>query len=170
MSPNLLFVEISATKTLTTRPFGVNLITINPQPPEPIDVCANPGVGHVVLAGGLPTTAAVSRIKRGGAHVFCFAPALAFARKLVRMGVDAIVIEGSEAGGHIGPVSTGVLAQEILPHLADVPVFVAGGVGGGGGGGSFFSRGGAGGPLGAPPVCVRVSLAHPPIKRALSRA
>jgi enoyl-[acyl-carrier protein] reductase II len=51
------------------------------------------------------------------------------AKRLVRSGAAAIVIEGSEAGGHIGPVSLTVLAQEILPHLKDVPVFVAGGLG-----------------------------------------
>lgn len=56
-------------------------------------------------------------------------PALALAKKLVRSGADALVIEGSEAGGHIGPVSLNVLAQEILPHIKDVPVFVAGGIG-----------------------------------------
>jgi enoyl-[acyl-carrier protein] reductase II len=62
--------------------------------------------------------------------VICFAPALALAKKLVRSGVDALIIEGMEAGGHIGPVATSVLAQEILPELAgEVPVFVAGGIG-----------------------------------------
>jgi len=170
MSPNLLSVEISATKALTTRPFGVNLITIHPQLPELIDVCATHGVGHVVLAGGLPTTAAVSRIKRGGAHVFCFAPTLAFARKLVRMGVDAIVIEGSEAGGHIGPVSTGVLAQEILPHLADVPVFVAGGIGRGEAMLAYLEMGAAGVQLGTRFVCAHESIAHPRFKQAFVRA
>ena len=86
-------------------------------------------VGHVVLAGGFRRARRSRRIKDGGAQVLCFAPALVLARKLVRMGADAIVIEGSEAGGHIGPVSTSVLAQEILPHLTEVPVFVAGGIG-----------------------------------------
>ena len=47
------------------------------------------------------------------------------------MGVDALIIEGNEAGGHIGPVSTGVLAEQILPHTKEVPVFVAGGIGSG---------------------------------------
>src|SRR5260370_32400764 len=121
--------EIQGAKAMTRRPFGVNLITLDSQLLDLIDVCADRRVDHVVLAGGLPSGAAVNRIKESGARVFCFAPALGFARKLVRMGVDAIVIEGSEAGGHIGPVSTGVLAQEILPHLTSVPVFVAGGGG-----------------------------------------
>ena len=86
----------------------------------------------MVLAGGLPPAAAIARLKQGGAKVMCFAPAVALAKKLVRSGSDAIVIEGMEAGGHIGPVSTSVLAQEILPAVRDVPVFVAGGIGRGG--------------------------------------
>src|SRR5258708_3470257 len=131
MSPELLAGEISATAATTRRPFGVNLITMHPQLLELIDVCIAHRVGHVVLAGGLPSAAAIQRIRNGGARVVCFAPALVIARKLVRMGVDAIVIEGSEAGGHIGPVSTAVLAQEVLPHITEVPVFVAGGGGGG---------------------------------------
>jgi len=49
--------------------------------------------------------------------VVCFAPALELAKRLIRAGADALVIEGSEAGGHIGPVSLTVLAQEILPHI-----------------------------------------------------
>jgi enoyl-[acyl-carrier protein] reductase II len=71
----------------------------------------------------------VRAVKDGGARLIAFAPALVLAKRLVRSGADAIVIEGSEAGGHIGPVSLTVLAQEILPHLKDVPVFVAGGLG-----------------------------------------
>jgi enoyl-[acyl-carrier protein] reductase II len=123
-----------------------------------------------VLAGGLPSGAAVTRIKQSGARVFCFAPALGFARKLVRMGVDAIVIEGSEAGGHIGPVSTGVLAQEILPHLADVPVFVAGGIGRGEAMLAYLEMGASGVQLGTRFVCAHESVAHPRFKQAFIRA
>jgi enoyl-[acyl-carrier protein] reductase II len=166
MSPQLLSREIQATQAMTTRPFGVNLITLHPELLELIDVCAAHHVGHVVLAGGLPSNAAVSRIKRSGARVFCFAPALGFARKLVRMGVDAIVIEGNEAGGHIGPVSTGVLAQEILPHLTGVPVFVAGGIGRGEAMLAYLEMGASGIQLGTRFVCAHESIAHPRFKRA----
>ena len=166
MSPDLLSSEIQATRAITKRPFGVNLITLHPELLELIDVCAAHRVGHVVLAGGLPSNAAVSRIKRSGARVFCFAPALGFARKLVRMGVDAIVIEGNEAGGHIGPVSTGVLAQEILPHLVDVPVFVAGGIGRGEAMLAYLEMGASGVQLGTRFVCAHESIAHPRFKRA----
>src|SRR5205823_5733929 len=72
MSPELLAEEIGATRAMTARPFGVNLITLHPQLLELIDVCTTHRVGHVVLAGGLPSSAAVSRIKQGGAQVFCF--------------------------------------------------------------------------------------------------
>src|SRR5215469_13342409 len=170
MSPELLSTEISATKMLTQRPFGVNLITLHPQLLELIEVCAEHRVGHVVLAGGLPSTAAVQAIKRGGARVFCFAPALGFARKLVRMGADAIIIEGSEAGGHIGPVSTGVLAQEILPHLDSIPVFVAGGIGRGEALLAYLEMGAAGVQLGTRFVCAKESIAHPRFKQAFIRA
>jgi enoyl-[acyl-carrier protein] reductase II len=166
MSPELLSSEIQATQARTTRPFGVNLITLHPNLLELIDVCAAHRVGHVVLAGGLPSKAAISRIKQSGARVFCFAPALGFARKLVRMGVDAIVIEGNEAGGHIGPVSTGVLAQEILPQLIGVPVFVAGGIGRGEAMLAYLEMGASGVQLGTRFVCAHESIAHPRFKRA----
>ena len=106
MDPARLLEEIAGTRALTDRPFGVNLITMHPQLMELIEVCAERGVGHVVLAGGLPPRAAMRRAKEGGAKLICFAPALVLARKLVRDGADALVIEGNEAGGHIGPVST----------------------------------------------------------------
>jgi enoyl-[acyl-carrier protein] reductase II len=170
MSPDLLAAEIDATKALTGRPFGVNLITLHPRLPDLIDVCIDKRVGHVVLAGGLPTGAAMNRIKQGGARVICFAPALGFARKLVRMGADAIVIEGSEAGGHIGPVSTGVLAQEILPNLPEVPVFVAGGIGRGEAMLAYLEMGASGVQLGTRFVCAFESIAHPRFKAAFLRA
>jgi len=170
MSPGLLAGEIAATEALTEKPFGVNLITMHPELTELIDVCTAHRVGHVVLAGGIPSTAAIERIRVGGARVVCFAPALLIAKKLVRMGADAIVIEGSEAGGHIGPVSTAVLAQEVLPHLTAVPVFVAGGIGRGEAMLSYLEMGAAGVQLGTRFVCAYESIAHRHFKRAFIRA
>ena len=170
MTPALLDAEIAATRERTDRPFGVNLITLHPDLMTLIDVCARRAVGHIVLAGGLPSAAAVARIKDSGARLICFAPALAIARKLVRMGADAIVIEGMEAGGHIGPVSTGVLAQEILPHLTAVPIFVAGGIGRGEAITSYLEMGAAGVQLGTRFVCAHESIAHPRFKQAFLRA
>jgi enoyl-[acyl-carrier protein] reductase II len=170
MPPALLDAEIAATAALTTKPFGVNLITMHPQLMELIEVCIGRRVGHVVLAGGIPGGAAIQRLCEGDARVICFTPALGLARKLVRMGADAIVIEGSEAGGHIGPVSTAVLAQEVLPHLTEVPVFVAGGIGRGEAVLSYLEMGASGVQLGTRFVCAHESIAHPHFKRAFIRA
>jgi enoyl-[acyl-carrier protein] reductase II len=159
-----------ATASLTQRPFGVNLITMHPQLMDLIDVCLAHGVGHVVLAGGIPPAAAIVRIRDGGARAVCFAPALVLAKKLVRSGAEAIVIEGSEAGGHIGPVSAAVLAQEVLPHMTEVPVFVAGGIGRGEAILSYLEMGAAGVQLGTRFVCAHESIAHPNFKRAFVRA
>ncbi len=107
----------------------------------------------------------------GGAKVICFAPALALGRRLVRSGADALVIEGSEAGGHIGPVSLNVLAQEILPTLgAEVPIFVAGGIGRGEAVLSYLEMGAAGAQIGTRFVCASESIAHPRFKEAFIRA
>jgi enoyl-[acyl-carrier protein] reductase II len=170
MSPVELDAEIAATRALTSRPFGVNLITLHPELPALIEVCARRGVSHIVLAGALPAASAIARIKESGARLLCFAPALAIARKLVRMGADAIVIEGMEAGGHIGPVSTSVLAQEILPALREVPVFVAGGIGRGEAIVSYLEMGAAGVQLGTRFVCAFESVAHARFKQAFLRA
>ncbi|MDX2209417.1 MAG: nitronate monooxygenase [Sphingopyxis sp.] len=171
MTPALLDAEIAGTKALTTKPFGVNLITMHPDLFELIAVCGRHGVSHVVLAGGLPPKGSLEAIKATGAKVICFAPTLALAKKLVRSGVDALVIEGMEAGGHIGPVSTSVLAQEILPALAaDVPIFVAGGIGRGEAIAAYLEMGASGVQLGTCFVCATESIAHPKFKQAFIRA
>jgi enoyl-[acyl-carrier protein] reductase II len=166
MPPEMLAEEIRATQERTRKPFGVNLITMHPQLDILIDVCGEMQVGHIVLAGGLPGSAAIKRAKDTGAKVICFAPAPVAAKKLLRSGADALVIEGSEAGGHIGPVSTSVLAQEILPHIRDVPVFVAGGIGRGEAVVSFLEMGASGCQLGTRFVCATECIAHPNFKKA----
>lgn len=171
MTPELLDAEIAATKALTSKPFGVNLITMHPQIMDLIAVCARHQVSHVVLAGGLPPKGSIEAIKDFGAKVICFAPALTLAKKFSRSGVDALVIEGSEAGGHIGPVATSVLAQEILPELGEqLPIFVAGGIARGCAVASYMEMGAAGVQLGTRFVCAHESIAHPNFKAAFLRA
>ncbi|MFM5954454.1 MAG: NAD(P)H-dependent flavin oxidoreductase [Novosphingobium sp.] len=171
MTPDLLDAEIAATKTLTAKPFGVNLITMHPMLFDLIAVCARHKVGHVVLAGGIPPKGSVEAIKDFGAKVLVFAPTLALAKKLLRSGADALVIEGSEAGGHIGPVSTSVLAQEFLPALAEEHVvFVAGGIGRGEMIAAYLEMGACGVQLGTRFACASESIAHPDFKKAFFRA
>jgi enoyl-[acyl-carrier protein] reductase II len=171
MNPEQLDKEIAGTKALTDKPFGVNLITMHPQLLELIAVCKKHDVTHVVLAGGLPPAGSLDAIKEFGAKLICFAPALSLAKKLIRSGVDALVVEGMEAGGHIGPVSTSVLAQEILPEVANqVPVFVAGGIGRGEAIAGYLDMGAAGVQLGTRFVCATESIAHANFKKAFIRA
>jgi enoyl-[acyl-carrier protein] reductase II len=161
MNPKQLEEEIKATQALTSFPFGVNLITLHPQLMELIDTCKKKQVSHVVLAGGLPKSSMIDSLKQAKIKILAFAPALIIAKKLIKMGVDGIVIEGMEAGGHIGPVSTLVLAQEILPELADqIPIFVAGGISRGELVAQFLKMGAAGCQLGTKFVCANESIAH----------
>lgn len=170
MTPDLLDAEIAGTKALTSKSFGVNLITMHPQLFELIDVCAKHRVSHVVLAGGIPPKGSVEAIKAFGAKVIVFAPTLALAKKLLRSGGDALVVEGMEAGGHIGPVATSVLAQEFLPELAeDHLVFVAGGIGRGEAIAGYLEMGAVGVQLGTRFACATESIAHPAFKKAFFR-
>ena len=171
MTPQLLDREIAATREMTDKPFGVNLITMHPQLFELIEVCGKHGVGHVVLAGGIPPKGSVEAIKGHGAKVVVFAPTLALAKKLLRSGGDALVIEGMEAGGHIGPVATSVLAQEFLPALKDEHlVFVASGIGRGEAIAGYLEMGAVGVQLGTRFACATESIAHPDFKKAFFRA
>ena len=170
LPPDLLAAEITGTQALTDQPFGVNLITLHPRLPELIEVCLAARVGHIVLAGGIPSATAVRQVKDGGARLIAFAPALGLAQRLVRSGADALIIEGSEAGGHIGPVSLSVLAQEILPCMRDVPVFVAGGIGRGEAVLAYLEMGAAGAQLGTRFAAAAESIAHPRFKQAMIHA
>ena len=171
MTPDLLDAEITATRALTDKPFGVNLITMHPGLFDLIAVCAKHGIGHVVLAGGIPPKGSIEALKEAGAKVICIPPTLALAKKYLRSGADALVIEGSEAGGHIGPVSTSVLVQEILPALRDeAVVFVAGGIGRGEMIATYLEMGAAGVQLGTRFACASESIAHPAFKKAFFRA
>ena len=170
MNPDQLAAELAGTQALTDKPFGVNLITMHPQLDDLIDVSLRAGIGHIVLAGGIPPGGAVRRVKDGGAKLIAFAPALVLAKRLVRSGADALVIEGSEAGGHIGPVSLNVLAQEILPHIRDVPIFVAGGIGRGEAMLAYLEMGASGAQLGTRFAAATESIAHPRFKQAFFRA
>ena len=136
---------------------------------ETLDVCIAKKVTHVALAGGLPSSDSIKKCA-AGIKVICFAPALVIAKRLLRLGVDALVVEGMEAGGHIGPVSTTVLAQEILPHITEVPVFVAGGIARGETIAAYLKLGAAGCQLGTRFVCATECQAHPKFKETFIRS
>jgi len=171
MTPDMLRDEIGETRKLTDKPFGVNLIVMHPELETLANICVEEGVSHVVLAGGVPKKETIDILKAGNIKVMALPTTLALAKRMIRNGIDAIIIEGSEAGGHIGPVSLTVLAQEILPELADqVPIFVAGGIARGEAIASYLEMGAAGAQLGTRFVVANESTAHEKFKKAFIRA
>lgn len=170
MNPEQLKAEIRATREMTDKPFGVNLVVLHPDIADIVTACAEEKVSHVVFAGGLPTKDFMGEVKEVGGKVLCLAPTVAIAKRLIRNGADAIIIEGMEAGGHIGAVATGVLAQEMLPELPEVPVFVAGGIGRGEALTMYLEMGAAGVQLGTRFVVAEECIAHPDFKKAFIRA
>lgn len=161
--------ESSAHKGLAPN-FGVNIILMHPQLEELLDICIKNAVTHIILAGGLPTKATISRLKVKNIKVLAFAPSLTIARRLVRVGIDALIIEGMEAGGHIGPVSTSVLAQEIIGNISEVPIFVAGGIGTGAIIVNYLNMGASGCQVGTLFACAKESIAHPDFKQKFIEA
>jgi enoyl-[acyl-carrier protein] reductase II len=170
MPPDLLAREIAKTREKTRNPFGVNLITVAPAFKDHVDVVIRERCPYVFFAGSIPSGRDISAVKAAGLRLVCFAPVLSLAKRLIKQGVDALVIEGNEAGGHIGPVSTSVLAQEFLLSVTEVPVFVAGGIGTGEMIAQYLSMGAAGVQLGTCFVAAEECVAHPRFKEAFIRA
>ena len=93
MPPDLLRQEIEKTFQLTDRPFGLNLITLAPNFQDHLEHALDIGFPFIILAGGLPPRKAIARIKDKGSKVFCFAPTVGIAQRLITFGVDALIIE-----------------------------------------------------------------------------
>ena len=165
MNSEQLGKEIEATQKMTNKPFGVNLILLHPDIDDLIDCCITKKVGLVVFAGGFPKKRQIELLKNMGIKTMCFATTLSIANKMISYGIDSLVLEGSEAGGHIGPVSINVLIQDILPEINEVPIFVAGGIGRGEIILKFLQLGASGCQIGTRFVCATESIAHENFKK-----
>ena len=171
MEPEMFAESIDRTRELTTKPFAANLITIAPNYRAQIDIVCEKQVGYVFFAGSIPREIEVRQAKEAGAKVLCFASTDSIARRMVSYGADALVLEGCEAGGHIGHVTTAVLLQEILFRYHDkLPVFVAGGIAHGGMIAHLCLMGAAGAQMGTRFVMAEECSAHPDFKQVFSRA
>lgn len=170
MPVDLLEQEIEATRELTQRPFGINLITLAPVYKDQLQRVCDLQCDVVVFAGGIPKKKEVEQAKSCGAKVICFAPTAPLALKLVDMGADALLLEGSEAGGHIGPVALSVLIQQILFKVDSVPVFTAGGIATGRMMAHLLMMGAAGIQMGTRFVMAEECKAHEKFKEVFRRA
>ncbi len=171
MPPEMFADVIDETRGLTDRPFSANIIVIAPNYRDHLDICCEKKMSHIVFAGSIPRQSEVQQAKDSGAKVICFASTASMAKRMIRFGADALVLEGSEAGGHIGHVSTTVLLQDILFDYADeLPIFVAGGIAHGGMIGHLCLMGAAGAQLGTRFVVAEECQAHDNFKRAFIKA
>ncbi len=171
MPPDLFEQEVRKTQSLTDRPFAANLITIAPNYLAHLEILCAAKLSHIVFAGSIPRRTEVETAKRSGAKVLCFASNPSIARRMLDYGADALILEGSEAGGHIGHVSTAVLIQDVLFEFADeVPIFVAGGIAHGSMIGHLGLMGAAGVQLGTRFVVAEECQAHPRFKEVFIKA
>jgi enoyl-[acyl-carrier protein] reductase II len=170
MAPAALADEIRKTRDLTDKPFAVNLITIAPNYRDNLDAAVQGRVPFIVFGGSFPRKPEILKAKSAGARVMAFAPTESLARHLIDAGVDALILEGNEAGGHIGHVSLGILLQQVLLKVDEVPVFVAGGIATGAYVAHLLLMGAAGVQLGTYFVLTEECGVHPRFKEAFIKA
>jgi len=162
--------QIIETTQLSKNPFGVNLITLAPVYKDQLDLVCRMNCRFIVFAGGIPKLKEMEQAKNSGAKVICFAPTALLAHKLIERGADALILEGSEAGGHIGPVALSVLIRQILFEVEDVPIFIAGGIATGRMLGHLLMMGAAGIQMGTRFVMAEECNAHENFKKVFERA
>jgi enoyl-[acyl-carrier protein] reductase II len=167
---DILREQIVETRSLTDKPFAVNLVTIAPAYREQLEMVCDMNVPFIVFAGSFPRGPAVERAKASGAKVLAFASTLSIAKRMLGYGVDGLILEGMEAGGHVGHVSLTVLLQQVLFHVDDVPIFAAGGIATGKMCAHMLLMGAAGVQLGTRFAVAAESCAHQDFKDAFIRA
>ena len=126
MEPEILEKEIYRTKKMTDRPFGVNLMLMNPFIDDLVDVVCKEKVAVVTTGAGNPGKY-IEKFKQAGIKIFPIAPMIALAKRLQKLGVDGIIAEGGESGGHVGELTTMILVRQIVKEV-DIPVIAAGGI------------------------------------------
>ena len=168
--PDILAKQIEDTRKLTDKSFGVNIITIAPAYQEHLKLVRSMKLPYVIFAGGFPGKEEIQMAKETGAKVICFASTASIAHRMHRYGADAIILEGMEAGGHVGHVSLTVLLQQVLFEVDEVPIFVGGGLATGKMCAHMLMMGASGVQLGTRFAMAEESCAHPKFKEKFIHA
>jgi enoyl-[acyl-carrier protein] reductase II len=168
MPPQVLQEEINKLKSWTDRPFGVNVYYLSPFVNEIIETVINNQVPVVTTGAGNPGKHIVS-LKEAAVKVIPLVASVALARRLMRLGVDALIVEGMECGGHVGELTTMTLVPQVVDAV-DVPVIAAGGVGDGRGLVAALSLGAQGVQMGTRFVCAEECTVHRNYKNMILNA
>lgn len=165
---DVLEKEIRKAKELTKKPFGVNIMLLSPFVDEVVDVLCREGVRVVTTGAGNPGKY-VDRFKEKGMKIIPVVSAVALAKRLERLGVDAMIAEGLEAGGHIGQLTTMVLVPQIVDAV-NVPIIAAGGIADGRGVAAALALGAQGVQMGTRFICAHECTVHPNYKQKVLKA
>lgn len=162
--------EIESAKSLTKKPFGVNVMLLSPYADEVVKVIlANKDSVAVVTTGAGNPAKYIEKLKDAGIKVIPVVGSVALARMMERVGVDAVVAEGMESGGHIGKLTTMALVPQVVDAVK-IPVIAAGGIGDGRGMAAAFMLGSEGVQMGTRFLVATESKIHPNYKKAVLRA
>ncbi|MCL2838672.1 MAG: enoyl-[acyl-carrier-protein] reductase FabK [Oscillospiraceae bacterium] len=160
--------QIKLARTLTDKPFGVNVMLLSPFVDEVMEVIFDEKVAVITTGAGNPGKY-IEKLKSGGTKVIPVVPSVALAKRMESVGADAVIAEGTEAGGHIGELTTFVL----IPQVADVvsiPVIAAGGIADSRGVKAAFALGADGVQVGTRFICSNECIAHENYKAAVIAA
>lgn len=157
--------EIKKAKSLTDKPFGANIMLLSPFVDEIVDLLIEEKVPVITTGAGNPGKY-INRFKEIGAKVIPVVPSVALAKRMEKIGADAIVVEGTEAGGHIGELTTIALVPQIV-DVVNIPVIAAGGIADGRGFVASLALGAKGVQIGTRFVCTEECTAHENYKQAI---
>ena len=160
--------QIQKAKALTDKPFGVNIMLMSPYADEVAKVVAEEGVKVVTTGAGNPEKY-MKMWKEAGVKVIPVVASVALAKRMERCGADALVAEGTEAGGHIGENTTMVLVPQIVDAV-NIPVIAAGGIADGRGIAAAFMLGARAVQMGTHFVATKESMVHENYKNAILKA
>ena len=166
--PEAVREQIRKVKERTDRPFGVNVMLMNPNAPEVARVVVEEGVTAVTTGAGNPA-AYIGMWKEAGIKVIPVVASVAMARMMEKAGADAVVAEGAESGGHIGAATT----MTLVPQVADavnIPVIAAGGIGDGRGFAAAMMLGASGVQMGTRFIVANESIVHANYKERVIKA
>lgn len=168
MPPDLLELQLQKVRTLTDKPFGVNIMLMSHTVDQVIDLVARYRVPIVTTGAGSPGKV-IEILKPLGTIIVPVIASVAQAKRVEKQGADAVVAEGMEAGGHIGELTTMVLIPQIADSV-EIPVIAAGGIADGRGVAAAFALGAEGVQVGTRFICCEESTVHPAYKEAVINA